>query len=88
MESAWAEIAILNLRILWGTDKPANLVQWGSLVGSLVAVSGVARLLGIGNRGRLLAVALAVSLPAAVLQATSTQNDLVVPIGWLRLYSW
>ena len=78
----WAELAILNLRILWGSDKPANLVQWGSLVGSLIAVSGVARLLGVGDRGRMLAVALAVSLPAAVLQATSTQNDLVVAY-WL-----
>ena len=24
----WAEAAILNLRVLWGTDRPANLVQW------------------------------------------------------------
>ncbi|MCJ7512624.1 MAG: glycosyltransferase family 39 protein [Anaerolineales bacterium] len=78
----WAEIAILNLRILWGSDKPANLVQWGGLVASLAAVSGVARMLGIGNRGRMLAIALAVSLPSAVLQATSTQNDLVVSC-WL-----
>lgn len=78
----WAELAILNLRILWGSDKPANLVQWISLIASLVAVSGVARMLGAGNWGRMLAVALAVSLPAAVLQATSTQNDLVAAF-WL-----
>ncbi|MCJ7708216.1 MAG: hypothetical protein MUO38_11435, partial [Anaerolineales bacterium] len=38
----WAEMAILNLRVLWGSDAPANLVQWSSMVGSLIGVSGIA----------------------------------------------
>jgi len=78
----FAETVILTLRSLWGDDRPANLVQWSALVGVLVGVSGMARLLGLGRGGRLLAVAFAVSLPMALLQATSTQNDLVTGF-WL-----
>ena len=29
----WAEMAILNLRVLWGSDKPVNLIQWFSMIG-------------------------------------------------------
>ena len=73
----WAELAILHLRTLWGNDTPAELVQWFSLIGLLVAVSGIGRLLGLGRSGRLVAVGFAIGLPMVVLQATSTQNDLV-----------
>jgi hypothetical protein len=78
----FAESAILTLRLLWGNDRPANIAQWLAFVGVLVGVSGLARLLGLGRPGRLLAVAFAASLPMAVLQATGTQNDLVVSL-WL-----
>jgi len=78
----FAETVVLTVRTLWGSDRPANLVQWSALVGSLIAVSGIGRLLGLGRRGRFLAVAVAASIPMAVLQATSTQNDLVTAF-WL-----
>ncbi len=78
----FAETVVLTLRTLWGSDRPANLVQWSALVGSLIAASGIGRLLGLGRRGRFLAVAVAASIPMAVLQATSTQNDLVTGF-WL-----
>jgi len=78
----FAESLILSLRLLWGGDRPANLVQWAALVGALIGVSGVARLLGLSRAGRMLAVAFAAALPMAVLQATSTQNDLVTGF-WL-----
>ncbi len=32
----YAEVVILNLRILAGGDWPANLVQWGSMVGTIL----------------------------------------------------
>ncbi|HSR46890.1 MAG TPA: hypothetical protein VLL77_02765, partial [Anaerolineales bacterium] len=39
----WAELAILNARVLWGNDRLSNLVQWGALVGCLVGVSATSR---------------------------------------------
>jgi hypothetical protein len=78
----WAETAILNARLLWGDDKLANLVQWGSLIAILIGVSAIAKLLGAGRKGQWAAVAFAVSIPMAILQATSTQNDLVTAF-WL-----
>jgi len=76
----WAETAILNLRVLWGSDRPANLIQWASMVGSLVGVSAVSSLLGVNRKGQILATAFAASIPLGVLQATSTQNDYVVSL--------
>lgn len=73
----WAETAILHLRMLWGNDRPANLVQWFSMAGSLIVVSGIGALLKAGRGGQLLAAAYCVSIPMGVLQATSTQNDYV-----------
>src|SRR3990172_5281924 len=43
------ETVILTVRTLWGSDRPANLVQWSALVGILIAVSGIGRLLGLGR---------------------------------------
>ena len=78
----WAESQILQLRILWGGDRLSNLVQWFSMVGSLIGVSEIARLFRAPRTGQLLAAAFAVSVPMGILQATSTQNDYVVTF-WL-----
>lgn len=89
----WAETAILTFRLLWGSDQPAGLVEWFSMVASLVVVSGIARLLGAGRRGQLLAAAFAASVPMGILQATSTQNDYVLAfwvasLAYLVLWAW
>lgn len=78
----WAELAILNARVLWGNDRLSNLIQWAALVGCLVGVSAIGRNFGLDRRRRMLAVGFAASIPMAVLQATSTQNDLVTAF-WL-----
>jgi hypothetical protein len=78
----WAEMAILNLRLLWGNDKLANLVQWFSMLGSMIGVSALTGLLGAGRREQMLSSAFVASIPMAVLQATSTQNDFVTAF-WL-----
>jgi hypothetical protein len=78
----WAETAILHLRVLWGDDKPANLVQWFSMVGSLIGVSAIGGLLGGSRKAQLLASTVALSIPMGILQATSTQNDYVVAL-WM-----
>jgi len=81
-EPIWAETAILNLRLLWGNDQLSNLVEWGSLLGSLVGVSVIAKLLGASRKGQWVAIAFAASLPMAILQSTSPQNNLVTAF-WL-----
>jgi len=78
--SPFAEMSILNFQILWGSDQPANMVQWFSLVGSLLGVSALAKLLGANRRGQLLSAAFALSIPMTLLQATSTQTNLVTAL--------
>jgi hypothetical protein len=72
-----AELTILHGRLLWGSDQLANMVQWLSLLGSLVAVSGVTALFMGQRSAQWLSVAFVISLPLALLEGTSTQNDLV-----------
>jgi 4-amino-4-deoxy-L-arabinose transferase-like glycosyltransferase len=86
LKPTWAETAILNLRVLWGNDRPANLVQWFSMAGSLVVVSWIASRIGATRRAQILAALFAVSVPMGVLQATSTQNDYVVAFWAVCLF--
>jgi len=73
----FAEWNLLNLRLLAGNDQLFNLVQWFCYCGGCVAASLIARLLGAGRAGQWFAVAFVACTPMAVLQSTSTQNDLV-----------
>jgi hypothetical protein len=61
-----------------GSDRLANTVQWFALIGLAAAVAGMARNLRFSREASLFAAALFVVLPQPILQATSTQNDLVV----------
>lgn len=80
-----AEFAILHLRLLTGSDRLFNLVQWSGLVASLVFVSLLAQDIGLKRNGQLLAVCLAVTIPMVVLQATSCQTDLIAASFCLAL---
>ena len=71
-----AEYSILHTYLLSGSDRFANLVQWFAYASTGVAVSLIARQLGASSRGQYLAALFAFSLPQALLQASSTQNDL------------
>ncbi len=73
-----AEFAIMHVQILTGFDLYANLVQWMSFL--VLACLGllVAGELGLSNRQQLISAIVIVTLPMAILQASSTQNDLVV----------
>ena len=77
-----AEFFLLHLYLLTGSDALFNLVQWFSFVLTVLAVYSAAELLF--PRGGLTAAALAATLPMGVLQATSTQNDLVAA-SWLAV---
>jgi hypothetical protein len=77
-----AEMILLQLYLLKGDDQWFNLVQWLSMIGSLIAVSTIARRLGAEPRGQLLAACLCALLPMGILQASSTQNSYVLAF-WL-----
>jgi hypothetical protein len=85
-QGPWAEFAIANLMGLAGSDRVANLVQWFALAGTGLGVSLIAQQLGAKRRGQLLAAALACSLPMGILQASTTQNDLVESF-WLVCFT-
>ena len=78
----WAEYALLHLFILAQGDRLANLVQWISMVASLMGISVIARQLGAGRRGQLLSAFVGATIPMGVLQAATTQNDHVNAL-WL-----
>jgi hypothetical protein len=80
-----AEFAILQLQLLSGGDRLANLVQFLALCGCVINVSLIAARLRAGPRGQLLAAVACVTLPMAILQGSSTQNDLVAAF-WLSCF--
>jgi hypothetical protein len=82
-----AEYIILNLQLLCGGDRMANLVQWFAFVGCIVGASSIARLWGADVRGQVLAAVFTATLPSACLEAVTTQNDLVVAF-WLVCFIW
>ncbi|HEX9039300.1 MAG TPA: DUF2142 domain-containing protein [Ktedonobacterales bacterium] len=82
IQPPWAEYALLNLHLLSGSDWLDGLVQWGCFAGCVVGVSLIAARLGAGPRGQALAAVYAATIPMAVIQAASVQNDLVVAY-WL-----
>lgn len=73
-----AEYLLLHLRLLTGGDGLYNLVQWGAGVLCLLAAGRIAAQLGGGRRAQLLTAFILATTPMVVLQATSTQTDLVV----------
>ena len=77
-----AEFILMHLRLLGGSDRLLNLVQWLGMVGSVVGVSLLAQRLGAAGAGQVVASVVAATLPMGMLQASSTQNDYVVTF-WL-----
>ena len=78
-----AEYLILNLQLLVGADRLANMVQWFSYLGSIVLASLLVKRLGGDKKAQALGALAAATIPMAILQATSTQNDLVVALWTL-----
>jgi 4-amino-4-deoxy-L-arabinose transferase-like glycosyltransferase len=90
--SPLAEILILHFQVLNGDDGFANLVQTLAYAGSAVVAAALARRLGGGDREAALAAVLVATLPMAILQGSSTQNDLTTAFFLLaaaeRLLAW
>jgi hypothetical protein len=83
-----AEFAVAHLDLLAGGDRFANLAQWLAFVASVLGSSIVAAELGGGARARALAAIASATLPMAIAQASSTQNDLVASFWMLSLAYW
>ena len=80
--SPWSEFAILHLQLLSQGEQLANLVQWFSMAGCILGVSLIAQNLSSSTTGQVLSALVAATIPMAILQSSSTQNDLVVSF-WL-----
>jgi hypothetical protein len=78
----WAEFAIMHLQILIGRDYLANLVQWFSMIGSIIGIGLIAKQCGADLRGQVYASVIVATIPMGIMQASSTQNDYVVAF-WL-----
>jgi len=74
----FAEICLVQLRALSGSDIFYNSLQWVAYISTLINISFIAKQLGASRQGQLLAAIISATVPMAILQASSTQNDLVI----------
>jgi len=81
----WPAFAQLQLYLLAGSDRLANLLQWLAMVASAITVSAIAQDLGAGRRTQIVASAFAISIPMGVIQASTSQTDYVVTC-WLTVF--
>jgi len=82
-----AEFAGLHLMVLTGDDQWANGVQWLAYGLTAVAVSLIARELGAGPSGQVLAALFMLTIPAAYCWASNTKNGLVLSL-WTCVLAW
>lgn len=75
-----AEYVLLVVQILSGSDRLANLVQFGCWLLLAASAPALARAFGAGRRLAPWAAVFVASLPMGLLQASSTQNDLVASL--------
>jgi len=73
-----AEFLVLHTYVLSQGDRWVNFVQWFAMLGSLIAVSLIAKQLGAGQKGQLFAVVFAATIPMGIIQASSTMTDYVL----------
>ena len=73
-----AEILLLQLRVISGSDFLYSLIQWISMLCSTAVAFRIARQLGGSESQCWLASVFVASLPIGILESTSTQNDYVV----------
>lgn len=69
-----AEYGLMLIRLLAGTDRLTFLIQWLAYLGCLLLVYRISRKLGASGR---FAVVYAATVPMAILQASTPQNDMV-----------
>lgn len=83
----WPAFAQLQLYLLAGSDRLANLLQWLAMVASVITVSAIARDLGAGRRTQVVASAFAISIPMGIIQGSTALTDYVVAC-WLAVFAY
>ena len=78
----WGEFAIMHLQALAGSDRFAPLVQWVGMLGCLIGVSLIVQEFGYDTKRQLFAAVIVATIPAGILQSTSTKNNYMVSF-WL-----
>lgn len=73
-----AELLILFFRLITNSDILSFSVQWFSYLGSLVVISQICKQLSMRFKQQIYACVFFATLPIAILEASSTQNDIVV----------
>jgi len=82
--STFVEYSVLQLKALsGGGERLANLVQWTAYVFAVLTVSLIAKELGASRSGQHLSAIVGASVPMALLQASTTQNDLTCALWCL-----
>jgi 4-amino-4-deoxy-L-arabinose transferase-like glycosyltransferase len=74
----FSEFFIMHINILSGSDYFSNSVQLAFLVFSGILIVSIVELFNLSFVYKLIAVVLTISIPEIILQASSTQNDIVV----------
>lgn len=75
--NVFAEYVVLNVYLVTGSDQFANLVQFFAGMGCLAGVSLLAKELGLGRYGQLLAGFALLTVPIFIFELTTTQVELV-----------
>jgi len=88
----FAEMCILQGRIMSGDNYLMNLVQCMVFGGSLIVISLICKHLKFNRQQQLIACVFFATLPTAIMEATSTQTDMAVTFFILcfveRLFVW
>ena len=92
------EFNMLHVQELTGSDRLDGFVQLGAFVVAVLACSEICRLLGGDRVAQMTAAVIAAVIPSAVLEATSTQNNvfgaaiglgiIVILLGWTAEKRW
>lgn len=80
-------LLLVTYGVLAGRDYLANLPQWIAAAGAVVAAMEIARLLGASRTLQLVSALVVATTPTVVLEASSTQNDLLAAL-WLSVAAY
>lgn len=78
----FAELCILQLRGISDSDLFVNIIQWLAFIGCIINVSNITKILGGNINIQISSSIFCATIPMAILQASSTQTDLVISY-WL-----